>query len=242
MTIDPEVLAAYADGELGREETARIEAAIAADPALAQAVEAHRALRRTLSAHFAPILAMPVPERLTNALMPRDNVVDLAAARQSRQESNTPRWTFPHWATGGALAASLALGLVLGGQLQTGRPISSRDGKLVASGALEKALTTQLASAQSESAPVHILLSFQAKDGRYCRGFEEDATAGIACRADGDWAIVRTQASKLEASSGGYRQAGSSAAEIMVAAQDMAAGGALDADAERAARKAGWHR
>lgn len=243
MTIDPEMLAAYADGELGPEETARVEAAIAADPALARQVEAHRALRTTLSAHFAPILDMPVPDRLTAALLPRDNVFDLAAARKAKagaaEGTAQAQPASTRWIVGGALAASLALGLVIGGQTGSGSSVISRDGQLIASAGLDRALTVQLASAQS-GAPVRILLSFKNADGRFCRGFEQGAVAGIACRTGESWTIERIQANGGKGQQGGYRQAGSAASEIMAAAQDMAVGDALDMQAEEAARDADW--
>jgi hypothetical protein len=239
MTIDPEMLAAYADGELGPAETARVEAAIAADRSLAEQVEAHRKLRATLSDHFAPIVDMTVPDRLTAMLTPKDNIVSLAAVRAAREDAKPRRFTPTRWAMGGALAASLALGLFVGGQIPGGGPIVSRDGQLVASGALDKALTTQLASAQ-DGAQTRILVSFKANDGRYCRGFESGATAGVACRDADRWAILRSQSSGPMAASGGYRQAGSADADIMAAAQNMASGPALDAASEKAARDKGW--
>jgi len=239
MNVTREMLAAYADGQLGADDAARVEAAIAKDPALAQEVEAHRALRETLSAHFAPILDMPVPDRLKTGLQTSAQVVDLAAVRRARKEPAAARAPLPRWAMGGALAASLALGVMIGGQWRQGNQIRSEDGQLVASGALDKALTTQLASAQDDDAPVRILLSFKSGDGRYCRGFESGATSGIACRTGGNWDLVQTRSGGVSESTE-YRQAGSSATEIMAAAQEMAAGAALDAKAERAARDAGW--
>lgn len=76
MSVPDELLMAYADGELsGAEhaaERARVEAAIQSDPALANRVEQHRALRAQLKATFDPVLDEPVPDRL------------LAAARNMR--------------------------------------------------------------------------------------------------------------------------------------------------------------
>lgn len=241
MTVTREMLTAYADGELGPGEMAQVEAAIRADPELAKEVEAHRSLRTTLSAHFAPILEMPVPDRLQAALAKPKNIIDFADARRAREEKATMRATVPRWAMGGAVAASLALGAIIGSQIPGGETVRSVDGQLVASGALNKALTSQLASTQGDAAPVRILLSFKNGDGRYCRGFEAGATAGIACRAGDKWDLVRTQAN-APGETGIYRQAGSAAAGIMAAAQEMAAGGALDADAERAARDSSWQR
>ena len=85
-----------------------------------------------------------------------------------------------------------------------------------------------------------ILVSFKAKDGRYCRGFAQGATAGIACRTGDGWLIERTQAIGSKDAQGGYRQAGSAVSEVMAAAQDMAAGDALDARGEKVARAASW--
>ncbi|HEY1124199.1 MAG TPA: hypothetical protein VGE65_01090 [Sphingobium sp.] len=244
MTIDPETLAAYADGELSPADAAKVEEAIAAQPDLAKQVEAHRALRAQLSAHFDPILDAPVPDRLADLLRPRESaqVIDLAAVRRTR-EGELPVTKAPRtrWAMGGALAASLALGLVVGRVAIPGGSVASENGQLVARGELANALTTQLASAQ-DGKDVRILLSFEAKDGRYCRGYEQGATAGIACREGSDWQLVRTQSGVPSKSQSPYAQASSQTAEIMTAAQDMAAGNALDATAERAARNGDWTR
>ena len=242
MSIDRETLAAYADGELGPEDAARVEAAIAADPALAEEVEAHRKLRAMLAGHFEPVTAMPLPERLTAPLKASgsSNVVDLGAVRRARAQAQAPRIWPSRWAMGGAIAASLVLGVMVGGQLSGPGPVTSAGGRLVASGALEGALTRQLASADGK-APVRILLSFKAGDGRYCRGFETEAMAGIACHEGNDWILERTQAGGAHSRTD-YRQAGSGTAAIMAAAQDMAPDGALDADAERRARDTGWRR
>ncbi|MBO9582134.1 MAG: hypothetical protein J7498_14685 [Sphingobium sp.] len=244
MTIDPEMLAAYADGELSPADAAKVEDAIAAQPELAKQVEAHRALRAQLSAHFDPILAAPVPDRLTDLLKPRESaqLIDLAAVRRAREEERSvAKATRPRWALGGALAASLALGVVVGRVAIPVGPVASQDGQLVARGDLANALTTQLASAQ-DGKDIRILISFEAKDGRYCRGYEQGATAGIACREGGDWRIIRTQAGLPQKAQSPYAQAGSQASEIMASAQEMAAGDALDAAAERAALKDGWTR
>jgi hypothetical protein len=142
---------------------------------------------------------------------------------------------------GGALAASLALGVMVGRIALPIGPVASEGGQLVARGELAGALTTQLASAQ-KGKDVRILLSFQAPDGRYCRGFEQGATAGIACREGSEWRILRTQAGTGTQPAAAYAQASSQAAEIMAAAQDMATGNALDSAQERKARDAGWTR
>lgn len=244
MTIDRETLAAYAEGQLDGAELARVEAAIAANPALADEVAAHRAVRERLKAHFAPVLDMPVPQRLIDAVrMPpptAEVIVDLGAARAAKAQkaAQKPRPAFlSRWVAGGAIAASLALGLVMGSQLPGGGPIASQNGALVAQGTLDTALTTQLASADPQ--PVQVLLSLRNTDGRYCRVFQADAMAGLACRDNDRWAIERLQSGGAQGSAQ-YRQAGSPVGEIMAAAQAMAPNGALDKKQEIAARNGDW--
>lgn len=247
MTIDPEKIAAYADGELGPEEAAQVEAAMETDPSIVEQIEAHRALRDQLRAHFAPMLDAPVPKQLTALLGTRDDeskVVDLAAVRRAREATKPAMAPQRRWMTGGALAASLALGLVLGTQIprgERGGTIANEGGQLIASGTLDTALTTQLASDRGKD--VRILLSFEDRAGRYCRSFEETAAAGIACHNGAGWAIERLQSRRGEGTAQGqYRQAGSAGRDIMEASQNMALNGALDDVAEQKARASGWRR
>lgn len=239
MTIDGEMLAAYAEDQLDETDRARVEAALAVDPALAEDLARHRALRERLQAHFAPVLSMPMPGRLTAAARNQASaveVIDLNAARAARTEkARHPSLT--RWITGSAIAASLALGMVLGNQMTDNSPVGSAGGRLVAQGALGTALTTQHAATNGQ--PVHILLSLRTASGRYCRVFQTDAMTGLACRGDNGWGIDRMQSGGT-AASGPYRQAGSPLGEIMAAAQDMAPAGAMDAAQERAAIAKGW--
>ena len=229
-SITPERLAAYADGELDGETARAVETAIAADPALQAQVAAHRALKARLSAHFAPIAAQPVPERLRAAVFtPQEaEVVDIAAAR-ARRERQMPRWT---WIAGPALAASLALAFFgLGRDPAPTGPY--------AGGALAQALDDQLAATQRPDAPVRVLLSFRDAGGRFCRGFSGASESGIACRDSAGWRLEK-RFGGTERAATEYRQAGNEAADVLAAAQDMAAGPALDAPGEAAAAKRGW--
>lgn len=222
----PEQIAAFADGQLEGAELERIAAAIAADPALEKQVAAHRALARRLGAHFAPIAAEPVPDHLAALLKaPQDNVASLADARARRK--GPPRWA---WLAGPALAASLVLALTL-------RPASDAG---YADAQLASALDSQLVAGQQADAPVRVLLSFRDAGGAYCRAFERAASAAIACRDAQGWQLRNhSAASSGGAPAGEYRQAGS-AGDVLAAAQAMAAGPALTAEEELAARRNGW--
>jgi anti-sigma factor RsiW len=226
MTIDPETLMAYADGELDPLAAKRVERAIAADPMLADEVAQHRALRERLSAGFAPIAAAPVPDRLTSLL--NQNVVPMPTPVPARPRSR--------WQAASALAACLLVGVFVGHQWQDGGPVAERNGRLYAGGDLSRALDTQLASAAGE---VRVPVSFRERSGAYCRVFTSSATDGIACRDGSGWALRQTRAGGRDAGTD-YRQAGSGDAALMAEAQAMMAGEPLDADAEAKAREDGW--
>jgi hypothetical protein len=236
MTVTEEMIAAYADGELEGAQKAEVEAALAADPALARKVDAHRALKARLAAHYAPFAQDEVPTRLA-ALLAADSdqrsggggeVVDLAGERQRRGLAPVLR----RWApiAGPALAASLLLAVWQ--PWQGGLPEG------YAAGELASALDTQLAASQPADAETRILLSFEREGGGLCRAWRGAEAGGIACRDATGWKIER-QFALGEAAGGQFRQAGSEA-DLLAAAQDMAAGGALDAAGERAARERGW--
>lgn len=222
----PEQIAAFADGQLEGAELERIAAAVAADPALEKQVAAHRALAQRLGAHFAPVAAEPVPDHLAALLKaPQDNVASLADARARRK--GPPRWA---WLAGPALAASLVLALTL-------RPANDAG---YADAQLASALDSQLVAGQQADAPVRVLLSFRDSGGAYCRAFERAASAAIACRDAQGWQLRNhSSASSGGAPAGEYRQAGS-AGDVLAAAQAMAAGPALSAEEELAARRNGW--
>ncbi|ASJ90662.1 anti-sigma factor family protein [Porphyrobacter sp. CACIAM 03H1] len=236
MRVTEELLAAYADGELDPAGQAEVEAAIAANPALEGKIAAHRALKATLAAHYAPIAQEAVPPGLAALLAtPAQDggagaaeVVSLAAARQKR---GLPA-SFRRWApfAGPALAASLILAIV--------QPWQSGTPEGYAGGDLATALDTQLAATQAGQTDTRILLSFARENGDLCRAWRGADSGGIACRDDTGWKIERQFA--LAAAPGTeFRQAGSET-DLLAAAQDMAAGEALDAEGERAARSRGW--
>lgn len=236
MTITPERLAAFADGELSEEDAREVKALLAANSDLARQVEAHRALRQRLSAHFEPILKAPLPDHLVAQFARPDlQVTDLAKARQQRDSRRgIPRWT---WLAAPALAASLVLALML--PLRDKSEITVVDGRAYAAGPLAVALDNQLSATQPASAQTQILLSFKDGAGTYCRGFSGKGEAGIACRDENGWQL-RTLIGESQTQGGEYRQAGNQVAALMALAQDMAPEGALDAGQEAAAKARGW--
>lgn len=244
MNFSEETLMAYADGELDPPTRAALEAAMAADPGLADRVARHRALRARLQAAFDPVLDEPLPPRLIESA--RGAPVQRPAAKViPLRRAAAARWSWPQI---GALAASLVLGTLLGPLVLHppggGAPVLTRDGQMFASGSLARALTEQLASRQPPTAPVQIGVSVRARDGAYCRSFvlrEQGAIAGLACRERDAWRLEVLEQSTAPAASGGYRAAGSAVPPSVARALDeMREGDALDAAAEAAARERGW--
>ena len=226
MSITPEMLMAYADGELGPIEAKRVERAIAADPALAVEVERHRALGARLRGAFDPVAGVPP----TVEAMLRDAAKVTPLPIRAIRPSATSKWI-------GAIAASLIIGLFVGQTLprmagESG--IALEAGQMVARGDVARALDTQLASTQALDAPVRIGLTFRDAGGDLCRTFEQGAVGGIACATGEDWRLARLYGG-VEAQSTEFRQAGSASAAMMADAQAMMAGDPLDAAGEAAA-------
>lgn len=233
MTITPDDIAAFADGQLSGEREKVVAAAVSADHELAQQVARHKALKARLASRYAPIIDQPVPDRLTAMVAEphQADIVDFAAA----SEKQAARLRLPHWGwiAGPAMAASLALALFLPGQ--------ETESSAYADKQLAAILADRLVNGQSPAEETRVLLSFRDEQGRYCRAFSGGAGGGIACRDDEGWKLEAVGEGD-EGASTEHRMAGAGDAEILALAQDLAAGPALDADAEKAARARGWRR
>lgn len=245
MTHSDEVLMAYVDGELDAGAAAAIEAALAKDAVLAARVARQRDLRRAVHAAFAPVLEEPMPQRL------------LATAQGTvRAPARARRWTWFEW---GAMAASVAIGGVLGAMLLYGTrlpvpgigpaaDIAADEAGLRARGALALALQDQLAATQAADAPVRIGVSFVSTTGEFCRSFmlapagAGTPVGGLACRRAGAWRLL-AMAEADPGSAAQYRQAGAPVpAPVQRALEERIRGDALDAAGESAARRRGWER
>ncbi|WP_242201519.1 anti-sigma factor family protein [Sphingomonas hankookensis] len=228
MTIDPETLAAYADGELDPLSARRVERAIADDPAFAAEVERHHALTARLRGSFATLDTQPMPAGVEALFARPDNVVAFPVRKPAPKPQ---RW----W---GAIAASLVAGLLLGQLVpRSGSDLGFEGGTAVAQGNLARALDTQFASTQGAQAPVKIGITFRDRAGALCRTFETGTTGGIACAGNkGLWRVQALQGG-AETTTTAYAQAGSPIAAVLAQAQAMAAGDPLDAAGEAAALK-----
>ena len=228
-----ETLSAFIDGELPPKEMEAVAVLLATRPDLDQWVRRQESLRLGLKDAFADLLAAPPPERLVQAV-------------QSAPLSW--RWRIRRLAAPRVLApagAALALGLVIGVALQPRGEIVSRNGQVMAEGALATALNERLASEGAASAGPSIGISFKNREGQDCRTFETGgeagAQSGLACHGAQGWAIAMLAARPNREAGGAYRMAGSEMPDAIRAAVNASiAGEPFDAAAERAARERGW--
>ena len=253
MNWSDDILMAYADGELEPETRGELERAMVGDASLRDRVAALQAQRERLKAAYAPVLDEAMPDRLSALLevptpaptptpaLAAATVVSLDAARAAR----SPRRALSSWAQWGGMAASVALGVLIGTNLTRGGAdpsIAVQNGQLVAGGAIGQALSTQLASEPVAAAPVAVQLSFVDKDGSFCRSFSTDAVAGVACRQGEAWAVQTLVAAERQPT-GAMRQAASPLPRAVLDAVDQRIdGAALDARREKQARDRGWRR
>jgi hypothetical protein len=227
--IEEELLMAHVDGELDPQTATRVARALETDLDLRAQADSQRRLRERLAGHYGPVADEEIPARLRAML--ESNVVALPTSRPER------RFGRRAWA---AMAASFVVGLVAVQMIPDGGgPAGVTGERMVASGALARALDTQLVSEQSTSAPTRIGLSFAAKDGRICRTFENGAMAGLACRQGESWHLVAHQ-SAPPGPDAEYRQAASETGAVMRLSQELMKGEPFDAQAEREARDKGW--
>lgn len=221
--IDEAMLVAWIDGELDQGDAARVERAVAVDPALAARAVAHRAMKQRFAAAFGGL----ANERVLLPKPKSAQVSSLASARAARTSAN--RWRIPL-----SLAASLAVGLVVGHLGQGTGGIGDRVHALELSRSVAAALDQKLSG---EAGPVRVTLSFRDRHGVYCRSFAGAHLSGVACR-DGDrWAL--RYADPVSRQDGDYRMAGTDAV-ISDIVSSMIEGDPLDAVGETKARASHW--
>jgi len=237
--MNDEQILAYVDGEMSGTEMQRMDAAMAGDAVLRARVEEQRQLRDALRVSFDPVLSEPMPATLTNAAMMapvswrwRLRAL-LTAGQRSSGAISIPRFAM-------TAAATLVLGVVIGRTVldTNDAMIGTANGVTVARGELAQSLETRLAS--DSSGGTRIGVSFASKDGRDCRTFAAGSNAGIACKSGDAWQIAALTQTGNQAHRE-FQAAGAAMPDaIRAQVQQMMAGDAFDAAAERAARDKGW--
>jgi hypothetical protein len=231
--ITEEQLMAYLDGGLPPDEASKVIMALSQDPDLRKLMEDELTVRHSVAVAFAPVIAQRVPDRLLRPF-------ERPAPRAHSQWFSC--YFMQGWNVKTALpmAASLAIGLFLGGNLFSTSTSRPSGGFASLNSAVVEALDEQMAAVQTPQDQVQIGISFTSLDGAVCRTYQDAAHAGIACR-DGEQWQVRLLAKVETGRAGVMQQANSAPALVMSAAQEMILGEPMDAQQEQAARNAGWH-
>ena len=240
MSISDETLAAYVAGTLSPRARARVEAALASDPALAERLRRHVIVKdivqnATSVASQTGRRSGPGPE----AERPRQaQIVRLAAVRETRRPPPPEpgrRRAVPWVGMAVCTVLGLLTGILLAPEIDPVLIGRGADG-LTARGSLAQALT----QAPSRAAPrtgstISVFSSFRATDGAYCRIFRTfgpRSKDGIACREAGLW-LVRAVAPTPGV-------AGSPSPLVRSAAAEMILGQPLSPSAEERLLASGW--
>ncbi|CAN7413137.1 hypothetical protein [Brevundimonas sp. LjRoot202] len=238
--FDDEILMRRVDGELTPEAGAAIDAAAAADPALARRLEQLRGLR-TLTREAFPAAPDPRDAGLARliaggAVRPEPWTAPLAGRLR---DAFAPR----HAAIWGGAAACFVLGLAVGwsGQDRTPDGFAVAAGGAIADAGLVRVLDRGLAADAADAEGRAVGLTFRDAGGRWCRTFQaaEAGVAGLACREGAGWGMQVL--APFEPSGSEVRTAGADTPDAVLSAVDaLIAGETLDAAAEARARDAGW--
>ncbi len=254
-------LAAFLEGRLDDDALIdAIEAAINADVTLAERMERLDVVDhagQVVRDSFAPLLRAPVPDHLVQIVnapaAETAEVIDFTAARAAADASrpandNGRGWRWPQF---GAMAASLALGVMVGGAWLTGS--GDTDGALVLAGR-DGFTTTPAISAMLDTAPSgqsvdltglgtgEVVLTFRNSDRKLCRQFTianaNTTSDALACaKGDSGWQIEAL--GRRAGPTGDMQLASGDAAVSVVAAVDaMIDGDPLVGEAEAAELKA----
>ncbi|MEM8935717.1 MAG: hypothetical protein AAGC77_04860 [Pseudomonadota bacterium] len=242
--VSPERLSAFLDGELSELEAAEIKSRLNAEPQLREALERQRDLKNAIAAAYDDVLDQPVPQHLIDTVMETEK-----EAVSEKVVAFRPR-TFLRFAQPMAIAASLAIGLVVGALLSAnnGAFTEFRNGQAVIASAHTGAFqsTTSGAAISSRAGEVRFVETFVSKDEQLCREFElsanDDLSAGLACLHAQEWRLVAlAPRTAPRAPSGAYTPAaGSSDDAISAISGEIKEGAALSLKEEAAVIARNW--
>ena len=240
-------LMAYADDELGPDDTRRIERLIAQDPELLVIVERHRAMRTAAKAAYQPAVEAEMSTGLAGLVgeieaslqyAPETNVTSLDRERSKRRPA--PRFAWP-----AAAAASFVIG-VIGTQAVTMQVAQTKpetylvwtDDGVTAGRQLATALDNQTSGVTTTA--ITITASFIANQDQLCRQFViggTTRTGGIACHNGGVWQMIAVAALPAE---GSYQAANGANDPLAAAAVQLGVKEKLSFEQEAEQIQNGW--
>lgn len=250
LDITDELLVAYVDDELDEAQRAMVRSILETNPTLGRRADEMRLSRDLLREGFPLRSDAPVPAAIDAAA---SRLAEACAgpvshrARASRFQ-NGRKYAF---AAALVLSVTAAAGYLVwrSGHGSAREPVAA----LLQIGpgttlneVLESAPSAEVTSVPAEGAAVRAVLTFQSKDGRFCREFEILAPAGgstgIACRDDGVWrAEVLLSAEAAPVDSNFYTPAGGSdEPAVAEVAERLMQGDPLGAQEEAQLLASGW--
>ena len=222
--VSDEMLMRFADGELDEETSARLEAAVAADDALAARLAVFVQTRLAAGDALRPLLDEPVPAALRQSVQSmidrqRRKAVEAASPRSSGvKRLFSPATGWPQLAAAASIAAVLGglAGFKFAEQFQPAAPLQLADLDMSSLGrALETVPAGQETQLDGSSQRFKAIATFRDSAKAVCREFEVDMAdnstiVSVACNNAGEW---RTRfAVVAPGSEGGYAPASSTAA------------------------------
>lgn len=249
LDITDELLVAYIDDELDASQRAMVRSVLDTSPGLGRRADEMRLARDLLREGF----PLP-PDASTPASVQAvaNRLAEACARRSGRPAAAFPvqgRWKYAFAA--GVLLCVTASGYLLwrfGGESM--RPSATALMRIGPDtplhGVLESAASAEVIHVPAEDAALRAVLTFRAKDGRFCREFEiladSGGSTGIACRAQGEWrAEVMLSAHSVLPDSSYYTPAGQSDEPAVAAVVErLIQGDPLSAQEEARILASGW--
>jgi hypothetical protein len=250
LDITDELLVAYVDDELDDAQREMVRSVLDTSPALCRRAEEMRLSRDLLREAFPLQPNATLPSSLEAAA---SRLAEACAGPSTHRAPPVRVQNARKYAVAAAVVLSMTaaagwLAWRVGGG-PTREPVTElmQIGPGTAlNGVLETAPSAQVINVPAEGAAVRAVLTFRAKDGRYCREFEilagSGGSTGIACRDDGAWrAEVLLSAAAAPTDSNYYAPAGGSdEPAVAEVAEHLMQGDPLSAQEEAHLLASGW--
>lgn len=194
LDLTDELLVAFVDDELDVAQRTMVRAVLDSNPALCRRADEMRLARDLLREAFPLQPRACVPAAI-------DTASKRLAAACAGQPSVSRKPYVLRYRRAHAIAAGLLLCVLAAASYFVMRPAADQRPMVTAltqigpenplHGVLESTASAELIKIQGEDAAVRAVLTFRAKDGRFCREFEilgdAGSSTGIACRESGHW-------------------------------------------------------
>jgi hypothetical protein len=219
LDLTDELLVAYVDDELDAPQRAMVRAVLDGNPALSRRAEEMRLSRDLLCEAFPLQPDADVPAAI-------DTASARLAAAWAREPSGSTGQSGSSHRRKLAIAAGFLLCVLAAATYFIVRPAPDQARPMVTAltqispdnplhAVLESTASAELIKIPGEDAAVRAVLTFKAKDGRFCREFEmlddSGGSTGIACRERGQWRTeVLASGGSAPASGNSYTPAGAS--------------------------------